>query len=69
MIKSPPSDGMGTGKPGIPHWAENDRTVDLHAKATNQMYYEDLKICESQGIPIFMGVAVDSVMMASLCRT
>ena len=39
-------------------------------KATNQMYYDDLKVCESEGVPIFMGVAVDSVMMAfSLCRT
>jgi methylmalonyl-CoA mutase cobalamin-binding domain/chain len=49
------------------------KTIDqltFMQKATNQLYYDDLKICESQGVPIFMGVAVDSVMMAfSLCRT
>lgn len=37
---------------------------------SNQFYNEDMKICEEQGMPIFLGVAVDSVMMAfSLCRT
>ncbi len=37
---------------------------------TNKMYYSDLKICEEQGMPIIMGVFVDSVLMAfSMCRT
>ncbi len=37
---------------------------------SNQLYDEDMKVCEEQGVPIFLGVAVDSVMMAfSLCRT
>ena len=37
---------------------------------SNQFYVEDMKICEEQGMPIFLGVAVDSVLMAfSLCRT
>ncbi len=37
---------------------------------SNDLYVEDMKICEEQGMPIFMGVAVDSVMMSfSLCRT
>jgi methylmalonyl-CoA mutase cobalamin-binding domain/chain len=42
----------------------------LMQKMTNQLYVEDSKICAEQGMPIFLGVAVDSVMMAfSLCRT
>ncbi len=37
---------------------------------SNQLYNEDMKICEERGMPILLGVAVDSVMMAfSLCRT
>jgi methylmalonyl-CoA mutase cobalamin-binding domain/chain len=37
---------------------------------SNQLYVEDMRICEERGMPIFMGVAVDSVLMAfSLCRT
>ncbi len=37
---------------------------------SNQLYVEDMKICEQRGMPIFLGVAVDSVLMAfSLCRT
>ena len=37
---------------------------------SNQLYVDDMKICEERGMPIFMGVAVDSVLMAfSLCRT
>lgn len=37
---------------------------------SNRLYAEDMKICEEQGAPVFLGVAVDSVMMAfSLCRT
>jgi methylmalonyl-CoA mutase cobalamin-binding domain/chain len=37
---------------------------------SNHLYVEDMKICEQRGMPINMGVAVDSVMMAfSLCRT
>jgi len=37
---------------------------------TNQIYCDDMKICEEKGMPIFLGVAVDSVLMAfSLCRT
>jgi len=37
---------------------------------SNDLYVEDMKVCEEQGMPIFMGVAVDSVMMSfSLCRT
>jgi methylmalonyl-CoA mutase cobalamin-binding domain/chain len=39
-------------------------------RMSNDLYVEDMKICEEQGMPIFMGVAVDSVMMSfSLCRT
>lgn len=37
---------------------------------SNRFYVEDMKICEERGAPVFLGVAVDSVMMAfSLCRT
>ncbi|MEW6555158.1 MAG: cobalamin-dependent protein [Actinomycetota bacterium] len=37
---------------------------------SNRFYTEDMGICEAEGMPVFMGVAVDSVMMAfSLCRT
>ena len=37
---------------------------------SNQLYLEDMKICQEQGMPVFLGVAVDSVLMAfSLCRT
>jgi uroporphyrinogen-III decarboxylase len=37
---------------------------------SNELYDQDMKICEEQGMPIFLGAAVDSVMMAfSLCRT
>jgi methylmalonyl-CoA mutase cobalamin-binding domain/chain len=39
-------------------------------RMSNDLYTEDMKICAEQGMPIFLGVAVDSVMMAfSLCRT
>ncbi len=37
---------------------------------SNELYDQDMRICEERGMPIFLGVAVDSVMMAfSLCRT
>lgn len=37
---------------------------------SNRLYVEDMRICEERGMPIFLGVAVDSVLMAfSLCRT
>ena len=37
---------------------------------SNQLYVEDMHICAKRGMPIFLGVAVDSVLMAfSLCRT
>jgi methylmalonyl-CoA mutase cobalamin-binding domain/chain len=37
---------------------------------SNTFFVEDMKICEARGMPIFLGVAVDSVLMAfSLCRT
>lgn len=37
---------------------------------SNQLYVEDTKICEEEGMPIFLGAAVDSVLMAfSLSRT
>ena len=37
---------------------------------SNQLFVDDMKICEERGMPIFLGVAVDSVLMAfSLCRT
>lgn len=37
---------------------------------SNRFYVEDMRICEAEGIPVSLGVAVDSVMMAfSLCRT
>jgi uroporphyrinogen-III decarboxylase len=36
----------------------------------HDIFNEDLKICEAQGIPVMMGVAVDSMMMAfSLSRS
>ena len=39
-------------------------------RLSNQFYVEDMKICAAKGMPIFLGVAVDSVLMAfSLCRT
>ena len=59
-------------------WSEHYETISrktldeftMMQRITNQMYVEDMKICADQGMPIFMGVAVDSVMMAfSLCRT
>jgi methylmalonyl-CoA mutase cobalamin-binding domain/chain len=37
---------------------------------SNQLYVADMKICAEQGMPVFLGVAVDSVLMAfSLGRT
>lgn len=37
---------------------------------SNQLFNEDMIVCREQGMPIFMGVAVDSVLMAfSLSRT
>jgi methanogenic corrinoid protein MtbC1/uroporphyrinogen-III decarboxylase len=37
---------------------------------TNELFNADLKICEEQGMPIFIGAYVDSVLMAfSMCRT
>jgi methanogenic corrinoid protein MtbC1 len=37
---------------------------------SNDLYVQDMNICAEQGMPIFLGVAVDSVMMAfSLSRT
>jgi methylmalonyl-CoA mutase cobalamin-binding domain/chain len=37
---------------------------------SNQLFVDDTRICEERGMPIFLGVAVDSVLMAfSLCRT
>jgi methanogenic corrinoid protein MtbC1 len=37
---------------------------------SNRFYGEDMKLCEEEGAPVFLGVAVDSVVMAfSLCRT
>jgi len=42
----------------------------LQQSMTNQIYLDDMKICEEKGVPTFLGVAVDSVLMAfSLCRT
>ena len=39
-------------------------------RMSNDLYVEDMKICAEQGMPIFLGVAVDSVMMSfSLART
>ena len=36
---------------------------------SNKLYVDDMKICEERGMPIFLGVAVDSVLMAfSLSR-
>lgn len=49
------------------------KTLDeftLMQRMSNQLYVEDMNICAEQGMPIFLGVAVDSVLMAfSLCRT
>ncbi len=59
-------------------WEEHYETISrktleeftLMQKLSNQFYVEDSRICAEQGMPIFLGVAVDSVMMAfSLCRT
>ena len=37
---------------------------------SNQLYLDDMKICEAEGVPVLLGVAVDSVLMAfSLSRT
>ena len=37
---------------------------------TNDIFNADLRICEEQGVPIYIGAFVDSVLMAfSLCRT
>lgn len=42
----------------------------LMQSISNQLYVDDMKICEEKGMPIFLGVAVDSVLMAfSLSRT
>jgi methylmalonyl-CoA mutase cobalamin-binding domain/chain len=42
----------------------------LMQNMSNQLYVDDMKICEERGMPIFLGVAVDSVLMAfSLSRT
>jgi hypothetical protein len=39
-------------------------------RMSNDLYVEDQKVCADQGMPVFLGVAVDSVMMAfSLSRT
>jgi methylmalonyl-CoA mutase cobalamin-binding domain/chain len=44
--------------------------LSMMQRMSNDLYLEDMKICAEQGMPIFLGVAVDSVMMAfSLCRT
>jgi methylmalonyl-CoA mutase cobalamin-binding domain/chain len=59
-------------------WDEHYETISrktleeftLMQKLSNRLYVEDSRICADQGMPIFLGVAVDSVMMAfSLCRT
>jgi methylmalonyl-CoA mutase cobalamin-binding domain/chain len=37
---------------------------------SNMLYDADAKLCEAQGVPILLGVTIDSVLMAfSLCRT
>ena len=39
-------------------------------RMSNDLYVQDMRVCAEQGMPIFLGVAVDSVMMAfSLSRT
>jgi methylmalonyl-CoA mutase cobalamin-binding domain/chain len=59
-------------------WDENYEKISrktleqftMMQRMSNDLYVEDMKICAEQGMPIFMGVAVDSVMMSfSLCRT
>jgi methylmalonyl-CoA mutase cobalamin-binding domain/chain len=59
-------------------WDENYETISrktveqfsMMQRMSNDLYVEDMKVCAEQGMPIFLGVAVDSVMMAfSLCRT
>lgn len=49
------------------------KTIDHLTKMqhnSNQLYKADMKVFEEKGIPLLLGVAVDSVMMAfSLCRT
>jgi len=56
------------------HYAKISRKTleefSMMQRLSNQFYVDDMKICEQQGMPIFLGVAVDSVLMAfSLCRT
>ena len=37
---------------------------------SNMLYDADAKLCEEQGVPVLLGVTIDSVLMAfSLCRT
>ena len=60
------------------YWEENYEAMSGKSREkltamqafSNRFYTEDMRICEEQGAPVFLGVAVDSVLMAfSLCRT
>jgi hypothetical protein len=60
------------------YWRENYEAMSGKSWAklvtmqelSNRFYTEDMEWCEEQGAPVFLGVAVDSVMMAfSLSRT
>ena len=60
------------------YWEENyeamsgkswEKLVGMQ-ELSNRFYVEDMGRCEEEGAPVFLGVAVDSVLMAfSLCRT
>ena len=59
-------------------WDEHYKTISRKTpeqlkkmqSITTQVYIEDMKICEENGLPVLMGGAVDSVLMAfSLGRT
>ena len=46
-----------------------DKLVNMQ-ELSNRFYVDDMRICEAEGMPVFLGAAVDSVMMAfSLSRT
>ncbi len=60
------------------YWEENYESMSgksweklvVMQELSNRFYTEDMRICEEEGAPVFLGVAVDSVLMAfSLCRT
>jgi len=55
------------------HEKMSGKTIEQLTKIqslSNQLYIDDMKICEENGMPIFVGGFADSVLMAfSICRT